>query len=365
MRGFIQISLNPDTVSRTFQQVEIGFDASLWWIGPDGQALIREPGLPPDQLDELMPLGAADWPKNWPNDRAYDPDSAGVPEVQSGIDGKERLFFWSDAPLYGSRIIVGVSREAMEARWLAQMLWITTLALVVGLAGMVILWLLYRSRLRNRAYAEMLEKEVRDRTRELAHAIEQKDVTMEELSHRVRNAFATILALTRLMLRSSDTIEDFRNDFPARLEALARSHLVLVDAKVLNMAQISDLVQASLEPYQNDSTQIDISGPTVELSSHATMGVGLILHELVTNAVKYGSLSLPDGAIGVRWETDEAGTHLFWEEKSGPPVLTPATSGSGTMIIDRAAALFGGTFTRHFTASGVRAELLIPAPSAK
>ncbi|WP_019955034.1 HWE histidine kinase domain-containing protein [Yoonia vestfoldensis] len=362
MRGFIQISLDPATISRTFQQVEIGFDASLWWIGPEGQALIREPALPPEQLDDQMPPGAADWPKNWSNDRAYTIPSADVLNVESGVDGKERMFFWSDAPLYGSRIVVGVSRAAMEARWLAQMMWITAFALVVGMASMVILWLLYRSRARNQAYATMLENDVRDRTRDLAMAIEQKDVTMQELSHRVRNAFATILALTRLMLRSSDTIEDFRDDFPARLEALARCHLVLVDAKVRNKAQIVDLVQASLAPYRNDSTRIDIAGPEVELSSNATLGVGLVLHELVTNAVKYGSLSAPDGAISVHWEPQDDGIRLIWLETGGPVVVPPTGSGSGTMIIDRAAAMFGGSFARDFAADGVRAELMIPPP---
>lgn len=365
MRGFIQISLDPASISRTFQQVEIGFDASLWWIGPEGRPLLREPGLPPDQLDALMPQGAADWPKNWPDDESYNPYASDALEVQSGVDGTERLFFWSDAPLYGSRIIVGVSREAMAARWLAQMLWTTTLAIVIGMASMVILWLMYRSRRRSRAYAAMLENDVRERTRALALAVEQKDITMQELSHRVRNAFATILALTRLMLRSSDTIEDFRKDFPARLEALARCHLVLVDAKLSDSAQIGDLVQAALAPYENDSTRIELSGPPVALSSNATLGVGLILHEMVTNAVKYGSLSVPDGSLHVQWASDDGGTRLVWEENGGPAVTTPTDNGSGTMIIDRAAALFRGTFTRDFATDGVRVDLVIPASTAR
>lgn len=362
MRGFIQISLDPAAISRTFQQVEIGFDSSLWWIGPDGQALIRNPGLPPEDLDARMPRGAADWPRNWPDDRAYDSDPAEILDGVSGIDDTERLFFWSDAPLYGSRIVVGVSREAMAARWMAQMVWTTTLAVAVGLAGTVILWLLYRSRLRSKIYAAQLEDEVRDRTRALALAVEQKDVTMQELSHRVRNAFATILALTRLMLRSSDTIEDFRKDFPARLEALARCHLVLVDARVRDKAQIADLVQASLAPYENDGTAVSLSGPPVGLSPDATLGVGLILHELVTNAAKYGSLSVPGGAVHVIWEAQDDSIRLRWRETGGPEVTLPADSGSGTQIIDRAAAMFGGIFDRDFAAEGVQATLTIPVP---
>ncbi|WP_322889461.1 MULTISPECIES: sensor histidine kinase [unclassified Yoonia] len=361
MRGFIQISLDPATISRTFQQVEIGFDASLWWIGPDGRALIREPALPPEDLDAQMPQGAADWPKNWPNDRAYGISSAEALTGRSGIDDTERLFFWSDAPLYGSRIVVGVSREAMAARWMAQMIWTTALALAVGLAGTVILWLLYRSRLRSKIYAARLENDVRDRTRALALAIEQKDVTMQELSHRVRNAFATIIALTRLMLRSSDTIEDFRKDFPARLEALARCHLVLVDARVRDKAEIGDLVQASLAPYENGGTAVTLSGPSIALSSDATLGVGLILHELVTNAAKYGSLSVPGGAVSVGWEMQDNGIRLTWQETGGPAVAAPTDSGSGTQIIDRAAAMFGGAFERDFATKGVQAVLTIPA----
>ncbi|MBR2574276.1 MAG: hypothetical protein IKE14_08105 [Loktanella sp.] len=357
MRGFIQISLDPATISRTFQHVEIGFDAALWWIGPDGQALIRDPALPPEELDARMPPGATDWPRNWPGDGIYPAEAL---EGQSGIDGTERLFFWSDAPLYGSRIIVGVSRAAMVDRWMAQVIWATVLAFAVGLAGMVILWLLYRSRLRSAIYAARLENDVRDRTQALALAIDQKDVTMQELNHRVRNAFATILALTRLMLRSSDTLDTLRRDFPARLEALARCHLVLVDARVRDTAQVGDLVQAALAPYENDETRVVLAGPAVELSTNATLGVGLILHELVTNAVKYGSLSVPGGAISVQWQAQADAIHLSWQETGGPVVTSPTERGSGTMIIDRAASLFGGIFTRDFAASGVRAHLTIP-----
>lgn len=358
MRGFIQISLDPATISRTFQHVEIGFDAALWWISPNGRALIRDPALPPQELDARMPPGASDWPRNWPGDGG--PGPAEALTGQSGIDGTERLFFWSDAPLYGSRIIVGVSRAAMVDRWMVQMIWATALAFAVGLAGMAILWLLYRSRQRGALYAAQLENDVRDRTEALALAVAQKDVVMQELSHRVRNAFATILALTRLMLRSSDTLDRLRRDFPPRLEALARSHLVLVDARVRDNAQINDLVQAALAPYENEDTRVVLTGPAVELSANATLGVGLILHELVTNAVKYGSLSVPGGTISVQWQAQPEAIQLIWQESGGPAVTPPSERGSGSMIIDRAASLFGGIFMRDFATDGVRAELTIP-----
>lgn len=169
-----------------------------------------------------MPRGSLDWPRQGPEEWQAQANETRTPfGGVSGIDGEERLFFWNDAPLYSSRIIVGISYKAMVTRWIQAITPIVVFGLVIGLASMAILMMLYRSRTRNLAYASQLEGDVRERTRELNRAVEQKDRILQELGHRVRNAFATILALTRQMLRSSETLEDFRREFPARLEALS------------------------------------------------------------------------------------------------------------------------------------------------
>lgn len=364
MRGFVQVSIDPAPISETFEEVDIGFDASLWWIGPDGRALIREPALPLAELDEKAPLGHRTWPDRVPQERSASFRRGEPFRGVSGVDGEVRLLFWSDAPVYGSRIIVGVSYEAMVARWKERMTSTAALALVIGIAGMAILSLLNRARRRGLAYAVRLENDVSDRTRELSLAVEQKELIHQELEHRVRNAFATILALTRQLMRSSHTLEDFRTEFPERLEALARTNLLLLEARDDRKARISDLAHAALDPYQSAETQVTIFGPDVELSSERALGLGLILHELVTNAAKYGSLSVASGTLSVRWTVDADSIHLVWLEADGPAVAPPEQHGSGTRIIDRAAALFGGSFNRKFAREGVRVDLRIaPAPA--
>jgi two-component sensor histidine kinase len=362
MRGFVQVSLDPAPINETFQQVDLGFDASLWWIGPDGRALIREPALPAAELDERAPPGFRDWPTKSTEGQEYDAAQAGRSLMGvSGVDGGARLFFWSDAPLYGSRIIVGVSYDEMVAQWRTQMAPVFGFAMIIGLASMVILWLLHRARTRDLAYAAQLEDDVLERTRDLDRALEQKDLILQELVHRVRNAFATVLALTRQMLRTSETLEEFRQEFPGRLEALARTQLLLVGAEDHGRARISDLAHAALAPYHMAEAQISISGPSTELSSEVAFGVGLILHELVTNALKHGSLSEEGGSVSVHWTVDAAGTRLEWRERDGPTVVTPTDHGSGTKIIERATALIGGDIVRKFNPDGVRVELFIPS----
>jgi len=224
----------------------------------------------------------------------------------------------------------------------------------------IILWLWYQARLRGLVYAAHLESEVRERTRDLDSSLEQKDLILEELEHRVRNAFSTILALTRQMMRSSDTMEAFRGEFPARLQALANTHLMLVGAQSRGAATILDLSQTALAPYDIHPTQIAVTGPKIELSSDRALGVGIILHELVTNAAKYGSLSTDGGSVSVEWKIEADTVHMIWRESGGPTVHKPQKPGSGTGIIARAAAMFGGSIDRQFDPNGVRADILIP-----
>jgi two-component sensor histidine kinase len=356
MRGFVQVSIDPAPIRELFRKVNIGFDSSLWWIGPEGRPLIREPFLPAAELDESAPPRFENFKEGSFDGSVSRPAFYGI----SGVDGEERLFFWSDAPIYGSRIIIGVSYDAMVKRLTIQMVPTVALGSAVGLSLTVILWLLYRARSKGLNYAAHLESKVRERTRELDRSVEQKDLILQELEHRVRNAFSTILALTRQMMRSSDTLEAFRREFPARLQALANTHLMLVGAQSRGVASIADLAQTALAPYDIKPTQIVITGPPVELSSERALGVGLILHELVTNSVKYGSLSADGGLVSVQWDIEAGDVHLLWREAGGPPVNGPEKQGSGTGIIDRAVAMFGGSIDRRFDPGGVEVDIIIP-----
>ena len=181
MRGFVQVSLDPVGLSQIFQEVDLGFDASLWWIGPDGRPLIREPALPAARLEELAPREFRSWPLRTTTETQ---DQSPILSV-SAIDGEERLMFWSDAPIHGSRIIVGISYEELAAHWRAQVASSIWFGLALGVAGTLILWLLHRSRNRALVYAAQLEREVCQRTVELDLALQQKNLMLRELDHRV------------------------------------------------------------------------------------------------------------------------------------------------------------------------------------
>lgn len=359
MRGFIQVSLDPDPLSQIFQQVDLGYDASLWWIGPDGRPLMREPMIPAAQLEEGAPPGYQNWPLRKPDatDRAQ--DNSPVLGI-SGLDGEERLMFWSDASIHGSRIIVGVSYDELTSRWRTQLASSIWFGVLLGTVGTLVVWLLHRSRSRALAYTAQLEHDVGQRTDELAIALQQKNLMLTEIEHRVRNAFSTILALTRQMLQSSSTLEAFREEFPARLQTLARTQLMLVASKNQDHARIDDLAKNALAPYPLTDVQVEIAGPPADLSRDQAFGVGIILHELVTNAVKYGSLSVPDGAVALKWTLEADEINLVWQELRGPNVTQPGTFGSGSDVMDRAARMIGGALVRDFNPSGVRVRLTIP-----
>jgi two-component sensor histidine kinase len=109
-----------------------------------------------------------------------------------------------------------------------------------------------------------------------------------------------------------------------------------------------------------------VEGPPIQLQSSQAVGLGLILHELTTNAVKYGALSTAEGRLSVRWSIDEEGSlTLRWREEGGPPVAAPTRRGFGSEVLERAAILCGGRLEIAFAPEGVRVTVRLPAdPSA-
>jgi PAS domain S-box-containing protein len=161
---------------------------------------------------------------------------------------------------------------------------------------------------------------------------------MRELTHRSKNLLAVIQALARQTSRHAGSLDNFLDEFSARLQALSRSHDLLVQEE-WHSAALRDLVRSQLGHYlDRDQKQITIEGPPVHLKPEAAQSLGLALHELAVNAAKYGALSVPRGHVSVIWEendTPDNGIVIRWLERGGPKVEHPKKHGFGTLAIQR------------------------------
>jgi PAS domain S-box-containing protein len=159
---------------------------------------------------------------------------------------------------------------------------------------------------------------------------------MRELTHRSKNLLAVIQAMARQTARHSGSIATFLERFSARVQALARSHDLLV-AEGWHGASLNDLVRSQLAHYlDGDSNQVSIDGPDIQLKPEATQSLGLALHELVSNAAKHGALSKLTGRVAVTWQPlpEDGGVELVWRETNGPKVTEPKRRGFGSVVIE-------------------------------
>ncbi|MBB6225930.1 CheR family methyltransferase [Polymorphobacter multimanifer] len=204
----------------------------------------------------------------------------------------------------------------------------------------------------------VLFQEITERRR----AETERQMLTLELSHRVKNTLAVVQALASQTSRNMTSVEQFRTTFIGRLHALARAHDLLL-ATQWNSADIKKLVETALDVYATAGADaISIKGQQVDLTPKQGLGLSLILHELSTNAAKYGALSTPEGRLSVRWEvmkTDLMHEIVFvWEERGGPVVSPPASRGFGTRLIERASRFeMGGEAELKFEPEGCTMNL--------
>jgi PAS domain S-box-containing protein len=194
----------------------------------------------------------------------------------------------------------------------------------------------------------------------LATSEHRQRLLINELNHRVKNTLATIQSIAALTARRSSSVEHFMRLFQARLIALSDTHNLLT-ANGWERARLRDLVLQEFRPYAED--QLRMQGPDVTLESEQALSMGLILHELVTNAAKYGALSNPDaagGRVDVTWgEVDDDGLiALDWVESGGPAVTAPTQSGFGSRLIDTSVrGTLRGTATIDYAQDGLHCRL--------
>jgi two-component sensor histidine kinase len=194
---------------------------------------------------------------------------------------------------------------------------------------------------------------------------------MREVTHRSKNLLAVIQAMARQTKIGSKTVAEFETRFSGRLQALAASQDLLVQRDWRGVS-MSDLVKSQLGHHLDSlAKQIDISGEELVITPEAAQNIGLAVHELSTNAAKYGALSVPQGRVKVRWacEADGWGAPRFrmvWVERNGPPVAAPSHKGFGQVVMEQLAArALHGEAALLFESEGVRWTLDIPASNIR
>ena len=187
-----------------------------------------------------------------------------------------------------------------------------------------------------------------------------------EMTHRSKNLLAIIQGVARQTARRSATMADFHNNFSDRLQGLAASHDLLVEQNWRSVS-LTALVRRQLASFvAADSQRLKVSGPALELNPRAAQAIGLALHELSTNAVKYGALSLPTGRVTVSWAAEkmsdgDANLVMHWVESGGPPVTPSSKSGFGSEVITRIAPRsISGTAEIEYDRKGIRYTLMAP-----
>ena len=197
-------------------------------------------------------------------------------------------------------------------------------------------------------------------------AEEHVQLLMREMSHRSKNLLAVVQAIAARTLRNTDNLKDFETRFAQRLRGLAASHDLLLH-RSWRGAPLTDLARQQLGPFvEADESRLALTGPEVMLTSEATQAVGLALHELATNATKYGAWSASTGTVAVAWDfNDQIGAaqrlRLSWVERGGPQVTSPTRKGFGHVMIESMVAqMVNGEVSTDFGAEGLNWTLNIP-----
>jgi PAS domain S-box-containing protein len=215
---------------------------------------------------------------------------------------------------------------------------------------------------------EAIAGSTRDITLRKQHE-QHMQLMIHELNHRVKNTLATVQSMALQTLRGSADMADAQDKMESRLVALSDAHDILT-RESWQGAELGDVARAAAAPYQShDGERFDIQGPPFLLDPRRAVALSMALHELCTNAVKYGALSVPDGRVGIHWgwsgEAPDEVLALTWREHGGPAVTAPTRRGFGSRLVERGLKYdLGGESVLAFEPAGVTCRISMPAARA-
>jgi PAS domain S-box-containing protein len=196
-------------------------------------------------------------------------------------------------------------------------------------------------------------------------AAQRRELVVGELTHRIGNMFAVIQSLVVATARSQDSVNEYRDALLARLRAFACTQMTLAREARTSLG-LRELIDFELRPYLEAGRRISVMGEDLLLEGAAPQNFAMIIHELATNAAKYGALSTPGATLSIHWNISadpgcEAVLALEWAERGGPVVEKPQRQGFGSTVIDRIALTLGGTTVFDYAPAGLRFTLHVPA----
>ncbi len=194
----------------------------------------------------------------------------------------------------------------------------------------------------------------------IAEARDRADILAKELNHRVKNLFAVILAIVKMSARGDKAAAPAVDRIAKRIHALVTSHEVTQGSGKDQTVDFADLIAKVIAPYRSSSERCDLSGGELVLPGRHAVPLGLVLHELVTNAVKYGAWAQPGGLVQVQWSRDGKRGKVLWQEiaSEGAAIISePGTEGFGSALIRSSERQLGGTITRRFAERGIVVEM--------
>ena len=191
-----------------------------------------------------------------------------------------------------------------------------------------------------------------------------QDEVAEELRHRTRNLFGVMGSIVRLSGRGETSVDAVIEKIEARIRALGHAHEVSLAAADRSMAaDLHDLVSAILRPYHTDrKRRVVLSGEMVNVPREAVTPLGLMLHELATNALKYGAFSAAEGTVTIEWRHEQDALRLTWTEEGGPSINEASTAGTGSRIMDGVLRTIGADLRFDWPPGGLSATLHLPLP---
>lgn len=219
--------------------------------------------------------------------------------------------------------------------------------------------------------ADMVALALSEASFDRAEAEDRLHFVMRELAHRTKNLLSVIQAMLRQTARQSDTLEDFQQAVSGRLQGLARS-IDLLTAENWTRVSMDQLVHSHLQNFIDTEDRLATAGPEFALRPEAVQNLGMALHELATNAVKYGAWSVPEGKVVVDWteapspDTGEPWLTVRWRETGGPAVTEPSRKGFGTTVIERQLmAAFAATVILDYSSDGLQWTMSAPCSTLK
>jgi two-component sensor histidine kinase len=198
----------------------------------------------------------------------------------------------------------------------------------------------------------------------VANAFERQRLLVAELDHRVKNVLVRVAAIVTETRESSLSMDEFVRTLGGRLQSMAAAHSMLSKERWHGVG-IADLMRDQLAPYATEAN-VTFQGPNTTLTAASTQALAMVVHELATNAVKFGALSTPRGRVSVTWSAPSGGdgaadVKVEWREAGGPPVAKPTRAGFGTSLIDELISHeLGGTTDLAFDLDGVCCRMAFP-----